>query len=225
MSKLRVVVLCCTLGIVPAVAAQGTLVSRLLLADPVTSAPGTFSVDILVQARIVGDPDAINIIAADYWFTDQDSTPHPFSPAPLTIAETVPEIHFGGPDPRGRTGMFPKYRSIFGDNNDDLGNGRFDEARDRWTFLPLTLDLLDEELVDHEWSDIYKLRWTTENLTERPVRVDLHANWAGYRVVPDGFNVQPVLSEGASIGFFVPAPASVTLLVAGIGGVGARRRR
>ncbi len=203
--------------------AQPEVVSRMFLAEPVVSAPGTFAVDIVVQAQVVGDPDAINIASMNYEFAQAGGAiSNPFSPAPLTIREAIPGLDQDGLDFQGRAGMFPRYRSVIGSNNDDLGNGQ--PLGDRWSTLPLNLALLDMDLVENDWSNVYKLRWTTDDLSARMVQVDLDTTFGGYRILPDGFLVQPIVSRGSSIEFQVPAPANAALLCAGLG-VAARRRR
>ncbi len=200
---------------------QGVVQSRLSASVIQNPFPGTFSVDVLLEARVVGDPGALNLGAAEFAFDDDDAltSAGAFAPSILTAAEAGSGSD--GPDMLGRAGMFPIYRPTFSEN-DDPANGQTVDGR--WTVTPITLAALDDEFVRNPWSSLYKVRWTTSDLSARQVEISAIGSLAGYRVLPDGDLVHPVSAQDSSVVINIPAPGGAALLAVGFGGLARRRR-
>ncbi len=177
----------------------GTIELRLVVADeegltpnslddgPASISDNVAGIDLYVQARIVGDPDATGLTTFDGVMSDSGPNGD-FVATLLTNTEAI-GAPVPGDDFQGRTGMFPSYRATIGPNNGDLGNGNpFD---DTLLILPLNIDATGNmEGINGDWANVYKVNWSSPDATARTVTLTIDAVFGGYQST--GGLVEPV---------------------------------
>ncbi len=193
------------------VGSTGNLELRIVTSDgegtstdtgPVMISDASAGVDLYIQARIVNDSDlATGITTFDGQLND-DAT-GVYAPVLLTNTEAL-GAPVPGDDFQGRTGVFPSYRATIGPNNADAGNGMFNLAGDTWLFLPLNIAPSGNgEGLGGDWSNTYKINWSSADPTARTVQLTASATQAGYQST--GGLIEPVAVTPDSIDLVIEA--------------------
>ncbi len=153
---------------------------------------GAGSVTMYVQARIMNDPDATGLVTFDGALVDSDGSGS-FAAVLLTNTEAIGSP-IPGDDFQGRTGMFPNYRATIGPNNADLGNGN--PIGGEWLFLPLNIvPTGNGQGLNGNWTNTYKVAWTTADATARTVTLTVDALFGGYQSTNGLVEPVPIVND------------------------------
>ncbi len=137
----------------------------------------SFARSFYVQARVMGDPAAIGLVAVEARLSDGGSTS--FTPSTLVATEAF-GVPTPGIDPAGREGLLPPFRDN-APSNSAPQNGQMIASSNEWAFFPLDTDPTGNGAgIAGEWATIYKFDWSTTDLSERNVLLTIDAPVALY---------------------------------------------